>query len=96
MVRWDGGGWRESREGELEQWRGKHKARPVSNDVISLVSQRVNKYGLSQTFQVGPVGLSLSFSLSSLLMPSLSFCFLWALRAAGERGGGPSGDIAID
>lgn len=60
------------------QWRGKHKARPVSNDVISLVSQRVNNYGLSQAFQVGPQDPSLFFlSLSLSFSPhlSLSSCF---------------------
>lgn len=50
------------------QWRGKHKARPVSNDVISLVSQRVNNYGLSQAFQVGPQDPSLFLS-CSLISP---------------------------
>lgn len=59
------------------QWRGKHKARPVSNDVISLVSQRVNNYGLSQAFQVGPQDPS--------LFPSCSLPFLLLFYAPFAR-----------
>lgn len=72
------------------QWRGKHKARPVSNDVISLVSQRVNNYGLSQAFQVGPQDPSLFLSCSLHL--SLSSCFFYAPFARFAplvSGGGP-------
>lgn len=35
--------------------RRQHKARPVSNDVISLVSQRVNNYAVSRPFSCGPL-----------------------------------------
>lgn len=85
---------RASREGELKRWRGKHKARPVSNDVISLVSQRVNNYGPSQAFQVGPAGLSRSLFLSFLRLSSLlPFLLLFTGPSRGLRrwSAGPSG-----
>lgn len=41
----------ERRRRVRERRREEYKARPVSNDVISLVSQRVNEYGLSRAFR---------------------------------------------